>query len=109
MYKAESTLATHIRTGKISLKVYLYQQRVPAFESPECDCNNGTQTAKHVLMHCRSYQALRVRMFAAAATNVYEKIVQTAKGLKTATRMLIETGLLGQFELAGSLLYGEVQ
>lgn len=38
----------------------------------------------------------------------YRALVSTAKGLQAAARMLMETKLLAQFELARVLLYGEV-
>ena len=47
-------------------------------------------------------------MLNAAATQNYRQIVFTAKGLKAATRMMMETDLLKQFALAKTLLYGEV-
>lgn len=45
----------------------------------------------------------------AVDTRDYRHLVSTAKGLRAATRMLMKTGLLKQFELAKNLLYGEVQ
>ena len=47
-------------------------------------------------------------MLNAATTQNYRQIVSTAKGLKAATRMMMETDLLEQFALAKTLLYGEV-
>ena len=47
-------------------------------------------------------------MRTAVETQNYRQLVSTAKGLKAAARMLMETGLLEQFELAKTLLYGEV-
>ena len=38
LQKAESFLATHIRTERIGLKVYLHSRKVPGVESPECGC-----------------------------------------------------------------------
>ena len=77
-------------------------------ESPECECGWASQTAKHVLLFCPDYAEPRTRMLNAATTQDYRQIVSTARGLKAATRMMMETDLLEQFALAKTLLYGEV-
>ena len=77
-------------------------------ESPKYGCGWARQTAKHVLLFCPDYAEPRTRMLDAAATQDYRQIVSTAKGLKAATRIMMETDLLEQFALAKTLLYGEV-
>jgi len=106
--KAESTLATHIRTERVGLRAYLFTRKVPGFDSAACPCGWNRQTAKHVLIHCPLWEAQRNRIFQATTSLDYRKMVSTASGLKSAARMLMETGLLGQFSLARTLLYGEV-
>ena len=106
--KAESSLATQIRTEKIGLKAFLYDCKVPGFEDPACSCGWVRQTAKHILMYCSSWKDQRTRMQNDAGTQDYRILTGTSRGLKAATRMLISTGLVGQFRLAKSLLYGEV-
>jgi len=108
LQKAESTLATHIRTERIGLRAYLYQRQVPGVDTPACQCGSPFQTAKHILKDCREWTPARGRMTDATGTTDYRRIVSTPRGLKAAARMMIETGLLGQFELARVLLYGEV-
>ena len=71
LQKAESSLATHIRTERIGLKVYLYSRKVPGVESPEYGCGWARQTAKHVLLFCPDYAEPRTRMLNAAATQDY--------------------------------------
>ena len=77
-------------------------------ESPKCGCGWARQTAKHVLLFCPDYAEPRTRMLNAAVIQNYRQIVFTAKELKAATRMMMETDLLEQFTLAKTLLYGEV-
>ena len=48
--KAESSVLIQIRTDIISLRQYLCQRKVPGFESPECDCNEGIETSEHILI-----------------------------------------------------------
>ena len=59
-------------------------------------------------MFCRKWDTLRQRMLNEAGTTDYHFLIGTGKGLKTATKMLMDTGLLGQFSLAKTLLYGDV-
>ena len=106
--KAESSLATHIRTERIGLNAYLSTRKVPGFDSPACRCGWAYQTAKHIIMHCSEWVVQRRRMLKEVDTQDYRKVVSTAKGLKAAARLLMETELLGQFSLARTLLYGEV-
>ena len=51
--KAESVLATQIRTGKICLADFLRKRRVPGLTSPACPCDWHRQTLEHVIMFCR--------------------------------------------------------
>lgn len=105
--KAESTMATHIRTERIGLNAYLQSRRVPGHDSASCQCGHPRQTAKHVIMFCRRYIDQRRGMLEAADTQDYRKLVTQPKGLKEVTKFLIQTGLLAQFSLANRLLYGE--
>lgn len=108
LQKAESTLATQIRTERIGLNAYLASRRVPDFDSPECDCGWGHQTARHILIHCTKWVTQRTHMLSTAGTTDYRRLITTARGLKAAARMLMKTDLLKQFSLAKILLYGEV-
>ena len=68
------------------------------------------ETSVGVVPYVRRIQRMRriLGRRTAVETQNYRQLVSTAKGLKAAARMLIETGLLEQFELAKTLLYGEV-
>ena len=103
-----SVLATHIRTERIGLQAYLYTRKVPGIESPDCDCGQGRQTAKHIIMFCPQWNTLRQRIFEGVNAQDYRRLVETSSGLRKSARMLMETGLLGQFSLVKTLLYGEV-
>ena len=108
LQKAESSLATQIRTERIGLKAYLHSRKVPGVESPKCKCEWARQTAKHVLLFCPDYAEPKTRILNAAIIQNYRQIVFTAKGLKAATRIMMKTDLLEQFALAKTLLYGKV-
>ncbi len=104
LQKAESTLATHIRTERIGLNAYLHSRNVPGTDSPRCGCGWSHQTAKHVLMHCPDWSHLRSRMLQDAGSSDYRIIVATTKGLRAVAKMMMETELLEQFRVARTLV-----
>ena len=104
LQKAESTLATHIRTERIGLNAYLHSRTVPGTDSPRCECGRSHQTAKQVLKHCPDWTHLRSRMLRDAGSSDYRIIVATTKGLRAAARMMMETELLEQFRVARTLI-----
>lgn len=106
LHKAESTMATHIRTECIGLKAYLTDRKVPGYLSAACSCGFARQTAKHILMHCPLYAERRAEMLRAVGTQDYRTLTASAKGLKEASKFMIRTNLLEQFSLADILLYG---
>lgn len=108
MTKAESILATQIRTERIELKAYLSQCQVPGFDSPACECEWDRQTAKHILTHCPTQGHLRPVMLDNTGVMNYHKLISTVKRLRTATRCMMKSGLLEQFSVARTLLYGEM-
>ena len=102
--KAESALATQIRTGKIGLADFLHKRRVPGVTSPACSCGWHRQTPEHVIMFCRLISG-RKAMLRAVGTNSYQALTESPKPLKTLTAWLMKSGMLTQFSLAVQLLY----
>ena len=102
--KAESSLATQIRTKKIGLADFLHRQRVPGVTSPECPCGWHRQTAKHVIMFC-PLQEIREHLPRVRRDSDYRQLLESASSLRTITSSLMKTGLLGQFSVAVEQLY----
>ena len=50
--KAISALITQLRTGKIGFNAFLHDRRAPGFTTPQCDCDLGVMTVRHVLLTC---------------------------------------------------------
>ena len=94
-----------IRSGKIGLRHFLFQRRVPDYTSPGCPCGWHTQDPKHIVLFCERYAESRYEMLKSAGTNDWAQLTSTTKGLKAVTRWLMCTGLLGQFSLAADQLY----
>lgn len=100
MSKPESSLITQMRTERIGLADYLFRRRVPTITSPTCTCGHARQTLRHVLTGCPDHRTNRGRMFIAAGTTDYRRLLSTPKGLKAAANWLMKTNLLTQFSLA---------
>jgi len=49
LHKAESSIFTQIRTGKIGLADFLHRIGVPEATSPACACGYERETARHTL------------------------------------------------------------
>lgn len=90
--KAESWLATQIRSGKIGLIDFLYRQQVPSVASPACLCGAPRQTARHVLLLCNDHP--NRDLLRASGPLDYQFLTSTGRGLKAATTWLMGTGLL---------------
>lgn len=48
--RAESTVATLLRTEHVGLNDYLFRRRVPGYSKPDCGCGWPRQTPKHVIL-----------------------------------------------------------
>jgi len=51
--KHESSLLTQIRTGKVSLRAFLFKRKVPEVATPRCSCGEAPETATHLILDCR--------------------------------------------------------
>ena len=83
--KAESSLATQIRTEKIGLANFLFNRRVPNVNSPACICGWPRQTAKHAIMHCQLIDG-RNELVNQVKTNNYRTIIEKADSMVNAGR-----------------------
>jgi hypothetical protein len=48
-----------IRTEKIGLRDFLFRRKVPDILDPMCDCQEGRQTVRHVLLIHRKLEDIR--------------------------------------------------
>ncbi len=105
LQKPETALAVQLRAGKNGFNAFLYQACVPSIWSAVCSYGLGHQTAKHIIIYCRNFlatrQALRDRQ---GYLPGYKQLVTTPTDLKKITRLVIERGMLGQYQRARGLL-----
>jgi hypothetical protein len=57
--KHESSLLTQIRTGKVGLRAFLFQRKVPDVNTPLCRCGTSGETPAHVILFCPELQQER--------------------------------------------------
>ena len=103
--KQLSSLVVQMRTGKIGLRKFLYERRVPGVEDKGCDlCRQGEQTVHHILSTCRKFRAERESTWKEeekgyAWRNITTKSMLTSpKYARKAAIFMKNTGLLGQFK-----------
>ena len=57
--KGLSSLLVRMRTGKIGLRKYLHNRKVPDVDNPMCQCGQAPQSVTHVLIHCSMIRQFR--------------------------------------------------
>ena len=104
--KAESSLLTQIRTGRIGLNQFLHRRGVPGFESPYCQCGEAEQTVQHIL-DCQQIGTSRIRLLQTAGTTDLKELLSTIRGTKALLKWWMESGFQMQFKLAAEALATE--
>ena len=98
--KAQSTIATLLRTEHIGLADYLSRRKVPDYPSPACECGFERQTAKHIVLYCPRFERDRDKMIEEAGTSDFRCLLANERGLRAVTTWFLQRGILSQFSLA---------
>jgi hypothetical protein len=101
--RAESTVATLLRTEHIGLNDYLCRRRVPGYLQPDCECGWPRQTPKHIILFCPTHRTGRAEMLSEAKTTDYTKLLSTEAGLRAVTKWFLQPDVLTQFSLARTM------
>jgi hypothetical protein len=111
--KHESSLLTQIRTGRVGLRAFLFERRVPEVATPRCPCGEAPETAAHLVLDCQQLdqqrQALQQALYPRALRTFRDFAAATEKGksARVLIRWLLSTGRFPQFRLAERYLAEE--
>ena len=103
--KELSSLVVQMRTGKIGLREFLFHRRVPGIEDGRCECRQGNQTVKHILLECRLFARQRRNLWTEEAKKArkeggrsldIERILTDGPCAKKAAIFIKKTGLTGR-------------
>jgi hypothetical protein len=108
LYKAESAILVTLRTGRTRLGHFLYKARVPGYESGQCSCGTELETPRHVLLDCPHKAECHIDLREAQGGQLdFTSLLDTPKDAQLASRWMIQSGRIPQFQLAEQLFYKE--
>jgi hypothetical protein len=101
--RAVSSLVTQLRTGKIGLRAFLFQRRVPDIPSPYCQCGER-ETPVHIWTSCPLYEQRRAGLPPATTSRDFQVAVTSTRRAGATAGWFLRTGRLGEYRLAVQLL-----
>ena len=99
--KRQSAILVQMRTEKIGLKDFLFRRKVPDILDPMCDCREGRQTVRHVLLICRKLKDIRRQELGHLPEgNDLRAILSKRKVATKAIKFMERVQILGQSRVA---------
>ncbi|KAJ5159350.1 uncharacterized protein N7500_009001 [Penicillium coprophilum] len=101
--KPQCAILIQMRTMRIGLRHFLF--KIKAAETDRCNCDEGSQTPRHILMQCPKYAIPRTKLWeqldkiGIGITEIdYDKIVSNPQATRYVVNFMHQTGLLQQFQ-----------
>jgi hypothetical protein len=99
--KRQSAILVQMRTEKIGLRDFLFRRKVPDVLDPMCDCQEGRQTMRHVLLICRKLKEVRRQELGHLPEgNDLRAILSKRKVATKAIKFMERVQILGQSRVA---------
>jgi hypothetical protein len=105
--KAQSSIAIQLRSGKTGLAAFLHWRQVPGYPSPICPCGQGSETPKHVMIHCPKHTDTCHELETNGRVDL-SQIMTTPVGIQRVTAWWLGHDILPQFQLASTLERGNL-
>ncbi|KHJ32033.1 hypothetical protein EV44_g3928 [Erysiphe necator] len=101
--RAQSSIATQVRSEHIGLNSYLYRRKVPGVETPTYWCGYRSQNVKHMIMACPRWAKGRSEILRKAENRFFKAMINNPKGMARITQWILNEGKLEQFRLVGAI------
>ncbi|KHJ30542.1 hypothetical protein EV44_g4290 [Erysiphe necator] len=101
--RAQSSIATQVRSEHNGLNSYLYRRKVPGVEAPSCQCGYRSQNVKHMIMACPRWAKGRGEILRKAENRSFKAMMNNPKDVARITQWILNEGKLEQFRLIGAI------
>ena len=98
--RAQSSLATQLRSEHIGLNSYLHRRKVPGVNNPKCQCEYPSQNVKHMIMSCPRWTKGRGEILRLARNRSFEAMMNSPADMARITQWILKNGWFEQFRLA---------
>ncbi len=95
-----------LRTSRTGPRHFLSKARVLGYELEQCSCGTGPETSRHILLHCPHEAESRIALREALGDHLdLSRLIDTPRGGPVASKWMIQSRRIHQFQLAEALLY----
>jgi hypothetical protein len=91
--KTHSVLFTQLRIDKIGFNEFLYERRVPGFNTKRYICDYSTISVRYVLLSCLRWIDKRKKELGKLSRDL-KKVLGIEYGATAAIKLILRTGLL---------------
>uniref|UniRef100_A0A9Q8PCU6 Reverse transcriptase domain-containing protein n=1 Tax=Passalora fulva TaxID=5499 RepID=A0A9Q8PCU6_PASFU len=101
--RAQSSIATQLRSEHIGLQGYLSWRKVLGYTNTSCPYGYRSQNVRHALLVCPRWSLGRGEWMAKARNRTIRALLNNAEDLRRITNWILEKGWLEQYRLVGAV------